>query len=317
MADQLKWRLRTGLVLTLAMAMLVTSPFMALAGERGDEFIVEDARMESAKMIAPLATIELDNGDEIMFTPMPDERGRTADVLVSGVRSGGRIPTSSIEGLRDANPLELFVALARPGARIPAALLDLYREDSSLGQQGWARDMAIATDPQYVTCPAYYWQDQMDAFANAFNDDDPFKSSWDGPSTKPQHWSSASNAPADGKLYYDLHGQANDVTAFYGAVIYCVEDFDNASTYNGVYVGNYVTSHYRLAGTGTWHFSGQAQLTDVGDMYEHIYSPGNKFSPGATKYDFHIEIQTAKPADEFHIGATWVYGGPTDIKYGG
>ena len=41
---------------------------------------------------------------------------------------------------------------------------------------------------------------------------------------KPNHWSSASNAPADGKQYHDLHGQANDVTAFYGSVIFCVED---------------------------------------------------------------------------------------------
>ena len=316
MANQRRWRLRTGLVMTLAIVALLASPLMAMAGASSEAFIVGDTRMESTKMIEPITVVKLDNGDEVMFSPMLDKRGRTGDVLVSGVRSAGRVPMNSVEGLRDANPLELFVAISQPGAKIPPVMLDLYAGKSTLGRQGWARDMVIATGPQYVTCPATYWGDRLDDFADAFNDDDPFSSIWDGPTSKPGHWSSASNAPADGKQYYDLHGQANDVTAFYGSVIFCAEDYDNASTWNGVYVGNYVTSQYRVAGTGTWYFSGQAQLDDVGDMYEHIYNPGNKFSPGAAKYDFHMEIETAKPADMFHIGATWVYGGPTDIKLG-
>ena len=313
---KLQWRLRVGVLMTLAAAMLLTSPLIAFANKSSDDYIVKESSMRNAKRIDPIAVIELDNGDELFFTPMPGERGRTEAVMVSGVRSAGRVAIESVEGLEKANPLEIFNALARPGTMTPSVLVMLYGDDSDLGQQGWARDMAIATGPQYVTCPATYWGDRLDDFANAFNDNDPFSSTWDGPNTKPSHWSSASNAPADGKQYYDLHGQANDVTAFYGSVIFCVEDHENASTYNGVYVGNYVTSHFRPAGTGTWFFSGLGQLDNVGDMYEHVYSPGNKFSPGAAKYDFHVEIQTAKPDDQFHIGATWVYGGPTDVKLG-
>lgn len=309
-------RLRIGLLLTMVFAMLVTSSVATLAGKSSDGFIVKDDRQESMLMIRPLATLELANGDEVIFTPLPGKRGETDGVLVSGVRSDGRIPTSAVEGLRDANPLELFVALSEPGDEIPPILRELYGKHSTVGDQGWARDLAIATDPQYVSCPAVYWGDQLDDFADAFNHDDPFSSTWDGPNTMPGHWAYIGSPPADGKPYYELNGQANDVTAFYGSVLYCVEDAENASIYNGQYVGNYVTSTFRQAGTGTWYFSGQTQLEDVGDIYEHIYNPGGKFSPGASKYDFHMEIYMAKPADQFHIGATWVYGGPTDITSG-
>ncbi len=308
--------MRTGIIMTLALAMLLATPFMTAASRANDDFIVGQTKMRDMKRLDPLIVIALDNGDEVVFTPMPDKRGRSADVLVSEVRSEGRVATRSVEGLDDANPLELFNALAPKDTMTPALLIDLYGDRSQLREQGWARDMAIATGPTYASCPATYWIDQMDHYSGIFGDNDPFESTWDGPNTKPSHWGGASNAPADGKVYYDLHGQANDVTAFYGAVLYCVEDYDNASTWNGVYVGNYVTSHFRVAGTGTWYYSYQLQLSDVGDIFEHIYNPGNKFSPSATKYDFHIEIETAKPADQFHIGATWVYGGPTDIKLG-
>lgn len=318
-ADQRKWRLRTGLIVTLAIAMLVTSPVMALAGSfstKASDFIVKGDHSEQLLMIRPLATVELDNGDEIVFTPLPGKRGGTDAVMVTGVRSDGRIPIDSVEGLRDANPLELFVALSKPGDEVPEIMRDLYGDDSHLGRQGWARDMAIATGPQYATCPAIYWGDRLDDFADAFNDDDPFSSTWDGPNTQPGHWGFIGSPPADGKPYYELNGQANDVTAFYGSVLYCVEDWENASTYNGQYVGNYVTSTFRVAGTGAWYFSGQTQLEDVGDIYEHIYNPSGKFSPGAPRYDFHIEVYMAKPGDQFHVGATWVYGGPTDITLG-
>jgi len=315
MMNRLRWRFRIGILATMALAILLTGPMAALADKSSDGFIVKDEPMGKVQMLESFAAIELKNGDEIVFAEVPDERGRIGGVLVTETRSEDRASMRSVEGLRDANPLEIFNAYAEPQGIVPAILVKLYGRDSSLGQQGWARDMVVTGDPSLVSCPAAGdWGDDLAFYADAFNHDNPFKSTWDGPSTKPQHWAYIGSPPADGKPYYELNGQANDVTAFYSSVLYCVEDYDNASTYNGSYVGNYVSFDFRPAGHGGWIFSQQKQLDDVGDRIDHLYYPGNLFSPSAAKYDFHLEIYMAKPADEFHIGATWVYGGPSDFK---
>lgn len=321
MADQLKWRLRTGLIMTLALAALLTSPIMALAGSSTDDFIVDGRPVRAEKMLRPFSVIKLDNGDEISFIGIPNERGRVDGVLVTDKGSAGRAPLRSVEGLRDANPLELFNALAESYRRVPTMLVDLYADDSTLGQQGWARDLVMETGgTSDVYCPAtQYFLDDMDEYAGDMHDEDPFMSLYDGPTTKPNHWKWTGGPGTGGLQGYDLHGQANDTTAFYSQVFYCYEDWENAETLNGQYIGNYVNSYFRPAGHGpdSWKFSDGTQLTDAGDYYEHIYVPGNRFSPSADEFDFHVEILDAKPADQFHIGATWVYGGPTDIKYGG
>lgn len=315
--NRLKWRMRIGVLATLTFAILVTSPMMALANRSESDFIVKDAPERALQAPDAFAVIELANGDEISFLGIPNERGRTEGVLVAEMRSANRDSMRSIEGLRDANPLELFNALAEPGDPVPAVLVELYGDRSRLNRQGWARDKAVATGPTFTSCPAAGdWGDDMNYYASAFNHDNPFKSTWDGPTTKPQHWATIPGNGLGGLQNKELNGQANDVTAFYSSVLYCVEDYENAATYNGQYIGNYVQFHYRVAGHGTWIFSQQTQLEDVGDRLDHLYYPGNLFSPGTAKYDFHLTITQAKPADQFHIGATWVYGGPTDITLG-
>jgi hypothetical protein len=313
--ERLRWRLRMGVIMTLALAAIIASPLMALAGTSDGDFIVRDEPMRAERSLEPFAVIELDNGDEVSFVGIPNEGGRTEGVLVTEERSASRGSMRSVEGMSDVNPLEIFNALAEPFSSVPAILVELYGDDSTLGEQGWARDLVIVPGPTYAYCAAAGdWGDDMDTYADAFNHDNPFESTWDGPTTKPQHWGTIPGNGLGGLQNKELNGQANNVTAFYSSVLYCEEDWENAGTYNGQYIGNYVQFHFRTAGYQNWIFSQQTQLENVGDRLDHLYYPGNLFSPGAAKYDFHLTITQAKPADQFHIGATWVYGGPSDYK---
>ena len=287
-------------------------PFIALAEMSADDFIVND---EPIRAVAPFAVIELDNGDEISFVGIPNELNRTEGVLMTEKRSATRGSLRSVKGLGNANPLEIFNALVESDRRTPSFLVDLYGDTSSFRQKGWARDLVMKTDPSSISCPAAGdWGNDMDDYADYFNHNNPFESAWDGPTSKPQHWRTISGNGQGGLQNKELNGQANNVTAFYSSVLYCNEDYENAATYNGQYIGNYVKFHYRPAGYQNWLFSQGTQLENVGERIDHTYYPGNLFSPGAAKYDFHLTITQAKPVDEFHIGATWVYGGPTDIN---
>ncbi len=303
---------RIFLATMLAAIALVGGSVPAGASSNDDDFIQPAAKAFKAELSEPIAVLDLDNGDKIAFTPMLSERGETESVMVTGVRSADRAPISSIEGLDDADPLELFKALAPKGTAAPKQLVELYADGRTHRADGWARDLVLDGGRQHLTCPAYHWQDQMDHYSGLFGDT-PFTSAWNGPSTQPQDW--ASYAPGDGTIAHRLFGQVDDVTSFYSAVLYCVEDFENGTVFNGDEVGVYVTSYYRPAGHGTWGFSGQLELNDVGDMYEHIYVGPS--GPGAPSYDFRIRISLAKELDQFHIGATWVDGPPSDYKYGG
>lgn len=308
----IRTRFRVLALLLAVMAVLATPLSAGAATDSPDDFIVSGSDTGRTRVVEPLAKIQLDNGDEIVFTPVGDARGRTQGVIVSGVRSAGRTPVSSVKGLEDANPLEMFVALARPDVNVPKVLRDLYGADGDHGTQGWARDLVLTTRPQGTSCPASYWQHRLADHAAAFNHD-PFISSWDGPQTEPQHWSGPV-ALGDGNVYHDLVGRAKDVTGFYGSVLYCVEDHENVSIVGGNYVGNWVSARWRVAGTGTWNVNPSQQLTDVGDMFEHVFAPGNAFSPSAQSFDFQVRITSAKPGDQFHIGATWVPGRPSGLK---
>ncbi len=318
--ERLKWRLRVGILMTMAVAMLLISPLIAMAGSQDSDFIAKENGLAHAKVIEPFALIELANGDEVAFTAIPNERGRIEGVMLTEKRSASRGSMREVEGLRDANPLEVFNALADVSRKTPQILLDLYGRDSNLGHQGWARDIVLTTNPaNNPTCPAYgvsEWSDDMDHYADIFNDDDPFESTWDGPNAKPQHWSTIPGNGLGGLQNKELNGQANSVTAFFTSVLYCYEDYENAATFNGQYVGNYVQTFFRLAGHQNWIQSQSVQVDHIGDIVDHTYSPANRFSPGATKYDFHLTITQAKPDDLFHIGATWVYGGPSGVKLG-
>lgn len=56
------------------------------------------------------------------------------------------------------------------------------------------------------------------------------------------------------------------------------------------------------------------QLDEVGKIIQYAYVPANWSVPSATKFDFHLTLTQAKTYDQFHIGATWYYGGPTDFE---
>lgn len=302
------------IILAALLALVTMAGAAAPAGASSvdDDFIHPpgaDKVLEVA--VEPLATVVLDNGDTITFAPLHAEDGAVESVVVTGVRSPDRTPTRLVKGLEGADPLELFVALAPRGMAVPGELNRLYGTQRSERPQGWARDLVIDTEPQGVFCPANYWQDQLEHYADVFNDS-PFVSAWNGPSTQPQDW--ASYAPGDGTIAHRLFGQTHDVTSFYGSVLYCVEDFENGTVFSDDEVGVYVYSYYRLAGTGTWLLSGGTEMTEVGDLYEHIYVGSS--SPGAPAYDFRIRISLAKELDQFHIGASWVDGPPSDFKPG-
>jgi hypothetical protein len=100
---------------------------------------------------APFATVELENGARILFI----ELGAGADRAVGIAEhfpAGEQPPLDRVD-LRDANPLEVFYAVADPEAEVPDVLLDLYGEDSDVGitRQGWgADDLKPRPDPLFA-----------------------------------------------------------------------------------------------------------------------------------------------------------------------
>lgn len=302
-----------GAVAALLLAAATVSPAGATETE---DFLVPPGSSIDGLAVEPIAVIDLDNGDQISFIAVPDARGGIAGVLVSELRSPDRLPLRSLPGLEDANPAELYAALAPKDAPGIAQLDSLYAVGEAPSRQpGWARDELLGGAPVGVSCPAHgveTWGDALDSYSAAFGHD-AFESTWNGPNETPQHWATIPGNGLGGLQNRELNGQASDVTAYFGTVVYCHEDIDNAATYNGNYVGNYVQTRWRPAGTNTWNFGTQYQLEDPGDVVDHLWYPGDFASPGADKFDFRMTITQAKPDDLFHIGATWHHGGPTGL----
>lgn len=311
-------------VLLFVFALVLSSQVAALAGgtTAGDKFLTDGAADSSMKALEALAEVELPGGGQIMFVPILNARGDAEGVMVAEAIGPRMQSMRSVEGMTAATPLEIFNAFADDDQRAPKLLVELYGKNSKLGRHGWARDL-VAERPLNIPIPCApnntdqvgLWGDDLDAYADLFGHENPFKSTYDGPVEKPSHWSGPFHNGFDSVDYYELNGQANDVTGFYTSVIFCSEDQYDDSTYNGNYVGNYVNVSWRIAGHGGWAGTmNLGQLDEVGKIIQYAYVPANWNVPSATTFDFHLELTQAKTYDQFHIGATWYYGGPSDFK---
>ncbi len=296
-------RIRT--IIALTVAVLIGSQAIGIATAAGGTFIVGPDR-DDFSAATSLAVLELPGGGSVDFVAIPGERDELAGVLVLQSIPPGKAGIGAVETLRDANPAELFVALADREDKLPVEMVALYGMPDS--QQGWALDKLASnpdSDNYLPPCPAWGVNDWNAALAygqNHYNNS--FVSTWDGPNLKPEHWHKATTAPATGIIYRDLFGQANNVTGFSAAVVLCHTD---SFTYvGGVYAGNFINIKYRGAAVNNTWFSYEAgQLDEIGKVVSAQFHPSNALMPSASLYDFRLEILSAELTDIFHIGATW------------
>jgi hypothetical protein len=314
---------RAVVLLTLVALMLAATALPIAASESKQHFIVSPyEKVEADHEARPLAALRLPNGNSIDFFAVPAEKGGVDGVLVVESAAPGTFSMQAEPRLSGADPLEVFNAFAGTQALVPQVLMDLYGPQAELGPRGWALDLVAdqgetSGPPDYVTCPAYSvteWSDGVDAHQDLYNGE--FTSTWDGPDAKPEHWHWTGNLGQGDAAGYKLAGQAVGVSAFYGSVLYCWEDVEEAIVVNGVYGGNYVRFAWRYNSSLPWNFFYTDQLDEVGKIVSYEYQPADAFYGGATKLNFRIEIANAKPADLFHIGAAWQWNGPGSVTAG-
>lgn len=314
---------RRGLTLLALVAMLlVATALPSLARESKDDFIVApEERMEDVRAKPPIASLALPNGNAIEFFAVSDEKGVAQGVIVVEAVVPGSFGIQEEPRLRGADALEVFNAFADAQVEMPRLLAQLYG-GAELGPRGWARDLALGQPgtqgpPDYVTCPASGvtpWSDGVDAHQALYNG--AFTSTWDGPDATPEHWHWTGNLGFGDAAGYKLTGQAVGVSAFFGSVLYCWEDSDEAFEVDGQYGGNYIRFAWRHNGSQPWSWFYSDQLDEVGKIVSYTYQPADAFLPSALKLSFRMEIANAKPADLFHIGAAWQWNGPGSVTAG-
>ena len=307
-------KIRTTVILIATLAILITSQMVALASQPSKDFIAGPDRLEFLKVLAETATLELKNGNELSFVEVPGAKGQTEAVAIIEEIAPGQNSIGSMKRLEGANALEVFNALSERGTLYPESLLKMY-DRPVLGPQGWAMgEMTYDAPGTGYTPPCPEWG--VEAFNDALdygmgNYTHNFKSTWDGPNAKPNHWQDAANTLANGVTTKDLYGSAYDVTAFSTAVVLC--HTDEVNTVGGVYAGNFV--NVKLRTTNGWYLFQSGQLDEIGKVVSVALSPAGYNQPNAPALDFRLEILNAEMNDLFHIGATW-YETVDDLTFG-
>ena len=136
----------------LALAILILAAMPAFAGS--DESFIMSAHDADGSVVVlkPFATLKPTAGMTLRFYALRNEAGRVMAVSVGQMHDARTAGISEIAGLRGANPLDMFYALAKPGAKIPAVLGKLYGQPTR-GDQGWARgDLVADPDPVASAC---------------------------------------------------------------------------------------------------------------------------------------------------------------------
>jgi hypothetical protein len=249
----------------------------------------------------PFATVKAADGVVVKFFALRDENGRVQSIMVGQAHNARTAGLSEIEGLRDATPLDMFQAISKPGAKVPAVLSKLYGAPTR-DDQGWARGELVA-DPNptgggnHNSCMP--GAQAFGSFDNEILDKGYaglFLSEKDGPYTKPSHWSGL-GGPADGTDWYNLTGQARGAKAFYAKVQYCFKDIN---IYGNFEPDPVASAYVRIAGFGAYQQMEVATLSEPGDEMEYF-----SFPQTGSNYDYRLEIDQVRLLDLFHIGATW------------
>jgi hypothetical protein len=279
---------------------LAITPMAAGAGNgpASDERFLLPARDDlRVQVIKPFATLKPGRGVELSFVAMRDAEGRATGVTIAQSTASGWSGLSDISALHAANPLQIFYALSKPGAKVPLVLMKLYGQPD--GTQGWARGQIVhdgGTSGYDYSC-----QPGTESF-NSFDNEilakgyaGVFLSEKDGPSSKPSHWFDYN--PGDGTEWYQLRGGVDRAKAFYAKVQYCFVD----NNYNGAFEADpRVRISSRWSVLGPFAELDSMSLTNPGDELEVFSFPGD-----GEDYDYRLEITLARPMDMFHIGATW------------
>jgi hypothetical protein len=132
-----------------------------------------------------------------------------------------------------------------------------------------------------------------------------FLSQSDGPSAGTGHWWASGGFSAG---FYELHGQAHDVSAFFLKIQFCYEDpvappFQGS---DGSVVDPEVFLYYRV-GNAPWTLVNSGYFLEDGEQMSFWWHPFSEPLPGvaASQLDFRVVLYDAAPDDRFHIGAAW------------
>ena len=287
---------RTVRISVVALAILVLSSLTTFAASDERFIVAPDTPGGDVITAEAAATINVGQGSQARLFYLRNSNGQIASVQFGFMHAAGTSGIGDIPALRGANPLELFNALSKPGARIPAALTNLYGSPR-LGHQGWARSKVLTGGgTQQLGC-----MPGAESF-NSFDNDilakgyaGVFLAEADGPTNRPEHWST-DPGPADGTNWYRLQGQALSAKAFYTKVQYCFADYNIYGNFEPDPVAHVQS---RLAGFGAWS-----------DMVYGFNAPGDEleyvsFPQTGANYDYRLQINLVRALDSFHIGATW------------
>ena len=297
-------KLRSGVLILVALAVLIAGQSVAMAKQ--DSFLTGPKRESLTRGADSLATLKLPTGESLDFVAMQERKGIIGFLVFSTLPPD--VPGYQLmERLQGANALEVYNALSERGTDIPRELIDVYGR-AVLGPQGWALgDLAADLPGSTYTppCPAWGVQNFNDALNYGMNNHShDFKSTWDGPNAKPNHWHNPANGGlGNGVITRDLYGQATNVTAFSAAVVMChTAEFNYVG---GVYAGNFINVKYKISNLPWWFVYEAGQLDEIGKVVSAQFSPAGYTHQFATEYDMRLEILNAEMDDLFHIGATW------------
>jgi hypothetical protein len=295
-SKSMKFYRRTVVFLVLVVAMLLQGSAMAASSE--DFIYLQPTTDPQGTLATPFAKLYPADGMAMQFVMLKTADGRDAGIMIATTLPAHMGGVEKIEGLRGANPLEIFNAMSVRGTKIPRELLAAYGRPK-LGQQGWALPLPlVGGGVQAQECapgadPFSLIEGDVEWFASSMY----FLSEADGPSTQPNHWSD-DNGPADGTIRRKLNGGVNNVTEYFSRVSYCFED---ESDYPLNFHGRFVTVKARISNfLPAWGTELNVQLMDPGDDASvQVYAlPGEHV-------DVRLAITAARPGDLFHIGATW------------
>ena len=132
-----------------------------------------------------------------------------------------------------------------------------------------------------------------------------FLSESDGPSAGTGHWWVSDGFSVG---FYELHGRADDVSAFFVKIQFCYEDpiAPPLQGNDGSSVDPEVFFYFRTA-NGLWTLVNGGYYLEPGEQINFWWHPVSEPIPGypASQLDFKVNLYDAAADDRFHIGATW------------
>lgn len=225
----------------------------------------------------------------LRFVPVYDERGGTAGHIAMEVRRAGE-PSVLVEAAKSLRtPTDLFRALSKSR--------DAFDQFNGPIAHGGGVDDCAASWPD-VRDDVLFWGYGLS-----------FLSQSDGPSAGTGHWFASGGFNVG---FYELHGRADDVSAFYIKIQFCYEDpvapllqGDEGSDVNPTVILQYRlgSSSWRSIELGLSPYLGLPVGEQVNFWWQPIFEPLPDVA--ANQLDFRLRMYKAAFDDRFHIGATW------------